>query len=114
MKWPWATVGRKVVCINDAPWKHAKKLPGLSCPRVNDTLTIRSVQVVPCCGQIDLRFFEHQNELWHSHCECGACFGAYEPDFPVRCFRPLDDRATDISVLTGLLDPTRNRVKEDA
>jgi hypothetical protein len=113
MKYPWATPGRKVVCIDDGPWDNLiARYFGLKAPKANDVLTIRSVQVAPCCEAIDLRFLELQNKEWHSHCICGTCFGAYEPDFPVFCFRPLDDRKTDISVLTSLLTPVRT--KEDA
>lgn len=38
-------------------------------------------------------------------CSCGApCASAQEPDFAAFCFRPVEERKTDISVFTACLD----------
>lgn len=102
-------IGQKVVCIYAGPWLDPMgNAADTNNPCKGTTYTIRDIRSYPC-GFAGLYLEEIINAhlMFEYHSE--------EPSFFVERFRPLIERATDISALTALLNPVNHtKLPEDA
>jgi hypothetical protein len=88
--------GQKVICVQDhALW--ANFCCDLPWPLLDQIYTVSGF------GEIEHHPGIFLLELPPVSCSCHQLSGA---PWPIECFRPLDQRATDISALTKILDPT--------
>jgi len=99
MEFPWAQVGRKVVCLH-ALWNRGI---GEITPVEGGVYTIRAVELSPQ-GKVGLRFVEIVNAPRHYLDDYG------ETIFYAGLFRPL----TDITVFKDMLKRAPKKVTEDA
>ena len=104
--------GRKVVCVMP-PGATWTKLQGEHVPESGRVYTIRTA-TVEHDGEVYLRLYEVVNAprvYWDGPHRYVVC----ECTFEARAFRPVDERETDISIFTALLDSAgKARTKEDA
>jgi hypothetical protein len=93
---PIDRIGQKVVCIqDDFIWQFVCwELP--CCPRLDQSYTVSGF------GEIEGHPGIHLRELAGVSCRC---FNLDNAPWPIDCFRPLDERGTDIGVLKQLLKP---------
>lgn len=95
----WAEVGKRCVCIHDefpemfgvGPFSLPVRVP-----MINEVLTIREVRASGAF--VYLRFEEIELRQTDGPIAAEVWWG-------VVCFRPLDDRKTDISVFNSMLTP---------
>ena len=103
----WAEVGKRCVCVHDEFPEifgvDVYSLP-VRVPMINEVLTIREVRAIGAF--VYLRFDEI--ELRQTSGPLGGDIW-----WGVACFRPIEDRKTDISIFTSMLTPA-GRVKADA
>jgi hypothetical protein len=102
-------VGQKVVCIKEGTWSWERNWPEyvrlfrIVHPRKGDVLTCRTVEYdEKGCG---LRFFEIRNPFTPT--STGGDMA--ECSFDGARFRPVEERKTDISVFTKILDDVKTK-----
>jgi hypothetical protein len=88
--------GQRVVCVQH-PDVWQMFCCGLSWPRLNTVYTVAGFGEIENCPGIYLA------ELPPVACSCHRLEAA---PWPIECFRPVDQRQTDIGELTKLLDQT--------
>lgn len=86
-------VGQRVVCV-DVPWESGSHPLPWVCPTLKSIYVVRDIVPWANGRGSSFRFSEIRNQ---------------PIDFSTEYFRPVVDRATDISVFTALLTPTRER-----
>ena len=93
--------GQKVVCIHEVGWWVNVNIKnwGYTVPTVGSVYTIRELVMG---GILCLRLVEIVNPPLPSP-PCTA--EDREPSFDVTAFKPLEEKKTDISALTKLLEP---------
>src|SRR5271165_4501368 len=101
--WGIDRVGQKVQCVQDEfIWQFVCwELPCY--PRLDAIYTISGF------GEIEQTPGVYLAELSGVSC---PCLGLNNAPWPIECFRPLDQRATDIGELTKILDRTPQRAFE--
>jgi hypothetical protein len=100
---PINRVGQKVVCITP-PMVWFYICPSVRIyPRLSDVYTVAAFETLDTdVPGIRLR------ELEGFTCECG---GFKDAPWPITGFKPVDERKTDISVFTQILDKTPEKVR---
>lgn len=95
-------VGQKVVCVKDGVWtdQHIYKIYGLRAPLKGEVVTIRDIEIYEH-GDKFFRFEEYKNPILEFK------DGEAEIHFWSERFRPLVQRATDISIFKEILAGTR-------
>jgi len=91
-------IGQKVVCISDE-WRNPQYELPVAMPMKHGVYTIRAMGLGTCGDngeeQIGLLF----QEFIYPIASCG-----FEPSFSSRCFRPIVERKTDISIFQKMLE----------
>jgi hypothetical protein len=89
-------IGGKVVCVIAGPWYRLSDLrqPSTNGPALDQVYTIAGFRD---CGLYGFGLI--LEEIGHGDSD------GIPWSYDARCFRPVIDRATDISALTALLDP---------
>lgn len=94
-------VGQRVVCVRTG----RRSFDDCTYPVVGGIYTVRDIYAPPLGvdGPTGLRFVEFVNppKLFNGF--------AIEIAFWDRCFRPIQERKTDISIFTEMLTPTKQR-----
>lgn len=98
-------IGQKVVCVNVSMAigrprgfpPHKPIIPGLDGLTLGEVYTIRVI--VPCDDEPEI----YLEEIARSYCP----YRRREAGFAHKRFRPVVDTKTDISVLTAMLNPSR-------
>jgi hypothetical protein len=100
--------GQKVICVSDhRAWLFV--CPTITVyPRARETYTVSGFAPIKMKdGSEDIPGI-HLRELEGFTCSCG---GFTNEPWPVEAFRPVDERKTDISAFTQLLDKTPEKVR---
>lgn len=105
-------VGQKVVCINTpVPRLGMAGYGNEIYPQKGEVYTVRAVPIIPNfaggAATPSIRVYEIINPMRRYKNR-----GAFEPAFPSKCFRPLDERKTDIAIFKRLLVPTGKELVE--
>ena len=91
-------IGQKVICVVPDRFWTQQVCPSLKViPRHGEVYTVtgfEDLHGVPCI---------HLREIAGLSCECGGISNA---PWLIQAFRPVDERKTDISVLTEILNKT--------
>lgn len=104
-------VGQKVVCIRDHSCLAV--FPGAQYPRFHGVYVIRRIDETTFL-QPQLYFAEINNShlIGHPPSPGRTDLRRFEPGFLMQFFRPIVDRATDISALKALLVPNARSLEK--
>lgn len=110
----WVVPGAKCVCIDDdfGYVTNGRDMLPVRQPMLNEVLTIREVEIGRASNSLCSRPGEPFLYFWEIERRQSSGDLSGEVSFLVENFRPLLDRPTDISVLTSLLNPSKQT--EDA
>jgi hypothetical protein len=102
---PINRVGQRVLCVHP-PSGWLKACPALRVwPMRGEAYTVAGFETIEGIPGVHLR------EIAGVYCECSRLENA---PWPLRCFRPLDERKTDIGVFERVLDDANRRQREVA
>lgn len=111
----WIKPGSRCVCVNDDwPWcvRQGGHVLPIRMPMINEILTIRDVRpgeggLAGVAGEAYLYFWEIET------CQSSGPLVA-DIGWISTSFRPLQEKPTDIALLTALLDTSPATIREEA